>query len=149
LQFKVTNYVETYLDDLSEVNPVIRLRRKLKDASWVWRKSIVRAIPGMKVSLGNHKALFGNIGETDQIKVAHFPYRSEGQFVNKIINGSRSMAISNVPENQGTHWRLLGKMYEKDGEGVLHSFYRDNLYADEHRIEETVEDPAFYMGGVA
>jgi glycosyltransferase involved in cell wall biosynthesis len=145
LQVGVVNHISTYLDNKDELNPFLRMNRRLKDKTWSWEKVIVRATPDMKVVMGNHKALVGERVSTDSIEVRHFPYRSVGQLVTKIKNGSESLGKTDLPETTGSHWRSLGLMLNQYGEGSLERYYNSNLFANESRIDHTVEDPAPYM----
>jgi glycosyltransferase involved in cell wall biosynthesis len=144
LQVKVVNHIATFMDDEGEPNPFLRIRRRLKDTAWSWEKVIVMAIPGMKITMGNHKALVGDRAFTDSIEVRHFPYRSHKQFIRKIKNGSAALGKTTYPETTGSHWRSLGLMLNQYGEGSLQRYYENNLFANESRIADTVEDPAPY-----
>jgi glycosyltransferase involved in cell wall biosynthesis len=144
IQASVVNHIATCVDDYSELNPFIRMKRHPINNEWPWPKVIVRPIQGMRVSAGNHRALSGNAASTNQIEVRHYPYRSEEQFIKKIRNGYDGLSKTGLPHKIGSAIRDLGLMLKEEGEDSVLRFYRDNLFADETKLDQTVEDPANY-----
>jgi len=106
VQVPVFNHVPTAGDDLTEPNPVRRLRWRKAEPNRL-HKVVVRAHPRLRLDQGNHGV--SRRGRRQRgLEVRHFPYRSEEQFVRKIRQGSAALAVSELAADSGMHWRGLG-----------------------------------------
>lgn len=129
--------------DLTEGNPFERL---------VWRHPNVGALPKVAfrwnpdiiIGQGNH-SVTGEHGATRNLfKIRHFPYRSWEHFRQKAINGAAAYAATDLPRDQGAHWRGYGEILERHGEAALREVF-DTYYAFLSPIDEQmICDPAPY-----
>lgn len=121
----------------------------------VWRqrdpgelpKVAFRWQPGTVIHQGNHGVTLPEDGPAleDVLKIRHFPIRSPEQFVRKVVNGSRAYAATDLPENQGAHWRAWGRLYEQGGEALLHEVFREHWWYLSPVDAGLVRDSAPYM----
>ncbi|MFW0155495.1 glycosyltransferase family 2 protein [Rothia sp. P6271] len=61
------------------------------------------------VQMGNHAVLRPGVPETKKLMIVHRPWRSLEQFTRKIRQGARSLELTNLPQELGYHWRVLGE----------------------------------------
>jgi glycosyltransferase involved in cell wall biosynthesis len=78
-------------------------------------KVACRAALPVTIEQGNHGAHYPT-GQVDgQLVVRHFPYRSAEQFVRKARNGAQAYAATDLPDDQGKHWRDYGALLDAHG----------------------------------
>lgn len=75
--------------------------------------------PDAVIGQGNHSVSMKGIKAIGGLEIRHFPYRSWEHFKRKAINGAKAYNATDLPENQGEHWRSYGKMLELHGEDVV------------------------------
>lgn len=61
------------------------------------------------VQMGNHAVLRSGVPELEKLMIIHRPWRSLEQFIRKIRQGARSLELTNLPQELGYHWRVLGE----------------------------------------
>src|SRR4029077_10099504 len=109
-------------------------------------KVIVRWQPGAIITAGNHEAEMPRreavVHTSKAMQVRHFPYRSEEQFVTKVINGSRAYSLTSLPDHIGSHWRDSGRVYDAGGAAALRGLYRRQFHYDLPAADGLVHDPA-------
>lgn len=109
-------------------------------ADMVWKMPTLGALPKVLyrwhpdswVNQGNHSVTFpAGINKGDVVKmladpgpqpsfgIRHFPYRSWEHFKRKAINGAAAYAATDLPYDQGAHWRQYGQLLERFGEDSL------------------------------
>jgi glycosyltransferase involved in cell wall biosynthesis len=144
------DHVSTGLDLLDEVDPTVRMGWR-RDYAAKLNKVACRVRDDLTIEQGNHGARYN--GGATKLKspfcVRHFAYRSPAQFVRKVRNGAAAYAASDLPDNQGSHWRGYGRILEQFGEETLIRdvyekwFWRANPreYA---MIEGDVSEPLVY-----
>jgi hypothetical protein len=101
------------------------------------------------VEQGNHK--ISGIGKQnvamDSFEILHFPIRTEGQLVNKIVKGGAAYSRNNeLPPGTGYTWRKLYSDYQSSG--GLDKYLKSQLYNDaklnhEIKIGKLVQDERF------
>jgi hypothetical protein len=66
----------------------------------------------LRIHMGNHGADFGFKPRalTGRLMIRHFPYRSVEQFIAKARIGSLALALTDLPESTGAHWREHGRL---------------------------------------
>ncbi|MGH9919330.1 MAG: glycosyltransferase family 2 protein [Nitrososphaerales archaeon] len=141
VQVPVFNHVPTLADDTSTTDPVTRLRwRKTKPNRL--HKVAFRPCRGMRVAQGNHGVRRGGPRERG-LEIRHFPYRSEDQFVRKLLQGGAAIAATDLSAEVGKTWRNLGA---RDAEALRtqwRSYLQTHNLANEWWVprEGLVEDP--------
>ena len=133
------------LDDLSERNPLLRIRHHgLPTAQNA--KVCFRWQRGATVEMGNHSILLPGSGRTfGQLTygmvIHHFPYRFEDQFVAKVRKGLAGLAAAaDLPDAICSHWRAYGRILSMSGEEGLRHWYREKIFHDDSRIRQLVTD---------
>lgn len=124
-------------------NPFVRIIDRDREAGPL-PKVLVRALDGMFIHQGNHGATApGAIPHyaPSTLRVAHFPWRSYGQFEKKIRNGYAAYLATDLPEAMGAHWRGYGETLERGGSEALRAHY-EKWFQDPEL--PTVVDPAPY-----
>jgi hypothetical protein len=124
LHARLWNYLPSCHDDLSERDPTRRIE---------WRETIpatktkvaFRAHSRARLRDGNHYVTRPG-GSVDALEIAHFPYRSEEQFVTKLRQGQKAVASTDLDAEIGRHWRLLGSADDER----LHSLWQSLLRGD-------------------
>ena len=103
---RLWNYLPSRQDDPSEPDPTRRIQ---------WRESMpagktkvaFRSHPKARLRMGNHGVTRPG-SATGGLEIAHFPYRTEDQFVTKLRRGRVVLASTDLPSDKGRHWRQLG-----------------------------------------
>lgn len=121
----------------------------------VWRhpdpaplpKVAFRWKPGAVIHQGNHGVNLPSGGRTlhGVLEIRHFPYRSAAQFVRKAVNGAAAYARTDLPAEQGAHWRMYGKHAEQHGVEALEDVFRENFWHLLPEHDNLVRDPAPYL----
>jgi len=127
-----------------EPDPFKRLQWRHREPNRL-SKVIVRPVPGIKLTQGNHHAIVGGrspIAAAVPLQIRHFPYRSAEHFARKAINGSAAYkAAKDLPYNMGEHWRMYGEIYERGGEAALHDWFNRYFFLGLDRMKECEYDP--------
>lgn len=120
-----------------------------------WRSPTPGALPkvairwqaGASVSQGNH-----GCGHPHGLNLAphalalrHFPYRSETQFISKARNGAAAYKLTDLPADQGNHWRAYGEILDRHGPQALADVYREHFYYLSPTDSGLVHDPAPFL----
>jgi len=154
------SYVPEEADDLSERNPVVRIRHRLRNEGWPWAKvAVPRELaeqPGAQISEGNHGFYIGDtlcVPQTSaDCHLAHFPIRGPGQYLAKVAIGYLNRLL--VPGRQsdwGFQYREPFERLKRDPASVAAEFReaarRYALPGGATSCGETVCDPIAYLGG--
>lgn len=99
--------------------------------SMTWRMKEPGALPkvafrykkGCTVEQGNHDVTGVGPGRVRALEIRHFPYRSWEHFLRKVINGAQAYAATDLPSDQGAHWRGYHRILETKGEEALREVY--------------------------
>jgi glycosyltransferase involved in cell wall biosynthesis len=123
--------------------------------SIVWRqpdhgalpKVAFRWQPGAVIHQGNHGVTLPHAGRSMRIlDIRHFPYRTEGQFVAKAVQGAEAYkAAPELPADMGTHWRNYGEIYHRDGREALADVFREHFWFRSPGDSGLIYDPAPYQ----
>jgi len=106
-------------------------------------KVAARYEQGMVIEMGNHQATYPQrpvvVPVWDVLEVRHFPIRSPQQYLRKARQGAAALALTDLPESTGQHWRDWDRLADQQGsltDAFLdHWFYR-------HDDPRLVLDPA-------
>jgi hypothetical protein len=102
---------------------------------------------GAEIWQGNHGVSLPAGGIWEQLlRVNHFPYRSAQQFVAKALQGSAAYALTDLPEDQGAHWRAYGRLCEAHGTDILEGVFRQYFWALSPTDSGLVHQPVTYHG---
>lgn len=122
--------------------------------SMVWRqaqpgplpKVAVRWEPGAVIEQGNHGARLpsGAVAKA-LLQVRHFPYRSPEQMVRKALNGAEAYRATDLPPDQGAHWRAYGELIDRLGPDALEDVFREHFWYLSPTDSGLVRDPAPYL----
>jgi hypothetical protein len=102
--------------DPDDPNPLVRLGWRRADCAPL-PKVACRALPGLTIAQGNHGATYDD-GDlpgitTNLLTVRHYSYRDALQMIRKVRNGAEAYAATDLPEDQGAHWRQMGRMSDE------------------------------------
>lgn len=133
------DHVATGLDP-GEPNPLKRIG---------WRRRIPGGLPkvacrvrdDLTIEQGNHSASYagGTTKFPDNLVIRHFPYRSPEQMIRKARNGARAYAATDLPVEQGDHWRKYGKLIEDFGEETfIRDVYEQWFYSAAPRTDDSL-----------
>lgn len=126
--------------DPAGTDPTVQIGWRRRAAAPL-RKVAVRPRPAVTIHQGNHGADHG--GTVDGLLVVrHFPYRSPDQFVSKVANGARGYAATDLPHEQGQHWRDYGTLLAAHGPDAIHNVFREWFWsAAPDRDPSLIYDP--------
>jgi hypothetical protein len=120
----------------------------------VWRQAQPGALPkvafrwrnGATIHQGNHGVdLPGpRVEVPDVVELRHFPYRSVEQFAAKALQGAAAYAATDLPPDQGAHWRLYAEAARRHGVEALHEHFRRHFWHFAPLDAGMVHDPAPY-----
>ena len=101
-------------------------------------KVACRPVLPVTIELGNHDARFPTpvVAPKGLLEVHHFPYRSPEQMIRKTRNGAAAIALTDLPEHQGEHWRHHGLLSD---EQLIEAFYEHYFTNDPEHDERLVE----------
>lgn len=134
------DHVATAADEAG--TPVERIGWRRRDPAPLPKVAVRPALP-VEIHQGNHGASYSTTSIDGLLVVRHFPYRSPEQFVTKARNGAAAYAATDLPTNQGAHWRQYGALLEAHGPEVLHSVFRQWFWdADPEHNADLIFDPA-------
>lgn len=120
----------------------------------VWRQRQPAPLPkvafrykdGAVVHQGNHGVTLPYEPVTAAgIEIRHFPYRSPEQFVRKARNGAAAYRATDLPADEGAHWRGYGDLLDRGGPEVLEDVFRQYFWHLSPADAGLVLDPAPYM----
>lgn len=143
------NHFPTYADPFAEKvpNPFERLCYRHRPENQL-PKVIVRSANGVFIHQGNHSFSVENrvpfVHALRGLHIRHFPYRSEQQFTRKAFNGAEAYKLTDLPADQGAHWRMYGQLYDRAGEAGLREHFRKWFFFGPERMSEMFLDPAPY-----
>lgn len=134
----IFDHVTTDRDDQAIADPTVRIRRRRQQALPLPKVAARPRVPVI-IEQGNHGARY-LIEPTPHpvLWVRHFPYRSGEQFVSKVRNGAAAYAATDLPDDQGAHWRQYGAILRDSGPEVL---VRDVYLRWFHNGPDLVNDP--------
>lgn len=106
-------------------------------------KVACRAALPVTIEQGNHGACYPQERPEGLLVVRHFPYRSPAQMVRKARNGAEAYAATDLPEDQGKHWRDYGRLIESQGPEALEDVFRRYFWSPEPDADPAlIFDPA-------
>lgn len=123
--------------DSDDPNPFLRITHRDKKAAPLY-KVAVRDVKKLVIHQGNHSAEGAGArkGKIETALIGHFPWRSYEQFERKVVNGAAAYRATNLPEEQGIHWRGYGDAYDRGGREALEGIYEQWFRNPELEVEE-------------
>jgi hypothetical protein len=121
VQVPVLNHVPTAGDDVTEPDPLRRLRWRKAEPNGL-HKVVFRAHPKARLEQGNHGVRRPGARRRG-LEIRHFPYRSEDQFLRKLRQGSAALAATDLDAEVGKHWRRTAGV----GDEELHRLWAELL----------------------
>lgn len=136
------NHFCTALDG-TDPNPFVSMQWRKSDPG-VLPKVAFRWQPGAVIHQGNHGVTLPDPGITlpGELAVRHFPYRSAEHFVRKARNGLEAYRATDLPYDQGAHWRSYGEILERHGEQACADVFREHFWYLSPIDGGMVHDPA-------
>ena len=121
--------------------PLVRMGWRRRAPGELPKVAVRVALPAV-IAQGNHGVSYP-AEVAGGLVVRHFPYRSPEQFVRKVRNGAAAYAATDLPDDEGAHWRQYGEILATRGEGVLvEEVYRRWFFYDDPRGNpELIYDP--------
>ena len=134
------DYVPTAADQPGHPFQVMGYRRRRPNRL---QKVAARTDPALTIAMGNHEAHYGRQVRHQRALVArHFPIRSPEQWISKIRNGWAALQLTDLPDDQGHHWRRYGKVLDAEGPDGLRKLYQSEIYIARPQSDRTlVHDP--------
>lgn len=111
--------------DPDEADPIKRIGWRRREACPL-HKVACRPVLQAMILQGNHGVSYPDQAPLeDQLVIRHFPHRSVDQLVRKVRNGAAAYAATDLPEDQGKHWREWGKLLDQGGEEAIGEIFRE------------------------
>lgn len=131
----VYDHVTSDLDDQSIADPTRRIEWR-RIAPLELPKVAVRPIAHVTIEQGNHGARYFDRCPNPPLRVDHFPYRSDAQFLRKVRNGAAAYAATTLPDHAGAHWRQWGQLLDDIGpDEFLRTVYRTWFHVKNPRTD--------------
>jgi hypothetical protein len=159
LELPWRSYLPDTSDDPAELNPVVRIRRRIAEETNPLVKVFIPARLGGRAEAvllqGNHE-LSVNGRPCDAVRhhgacLAHFPVRSRGQFIAKTVLGHlQNLAKAFHDPRAGVHHRDYFEMLQRDSSVFSDDFpdwLRSHAVYQFASSPQTVADPFVYRGG--
>lgn len=124
-----TTYQPTTMDNLADKNPASRLLWCDGPSTPFGSKKAIHATQGFShIEQGNHWVRFlpafkDHIQETPSLRLCHYPFRSEEQFVSK----HRGKWSETKLGQMGIGWRSINNVCVEGGEQSLRQYYREQI----------------------
>jgi glycosyltransferase involved in cell wall biosynthesis len=139
------DHVATSADDPNDPSPFTRMgwRRRektpLPKVACRWREDLT-------IEMGNHAANYHRYRPRTvkgQLVVRHFPYRTPEQFVRKAKTGATALALTDLPDSAGQHWRDYARLAAANGDESLAGVFAEWFHADDPSGDPSlIFDPA-------
>lgn len=143
------NHYCTKQDDLSDPNPFTRMKYRHVDQNPLDKVAFEWTDQKFVIGQGNHNLYIDGKnmpGEAIGIGIRHFPYRSAEHFLQKVQQGEKAYAATNLPYEMGRHWRSYGAGLRAAGREHMIGHYR-SWFTDECPGLVLEYNPAPYKGG--
>ncbi len=140
----VFNHICTRHDDSYQENPVKRIKWHQRQPGM--KKVVARLRPDLQIDMGNHSARAnGRMLPIDPpLNIRHFSWRSEDQFLRKIVNGRAAYAATNLNPMFGAGWRV----YEGASDEAIREAFQTHFVIQQPETDHTmIEDRAPLRGG--
>jgi glycosyltransferase involved in cell wall biosynthesis len=138
----IFDHVATGVDP-DEVDPTGRIGWRRREPCPLHKVACRPALP-LTITQGNHGAHYPTQHPLNgHLVIRHFPHRSVEQLVRKVRNGAAAYAATDLPEDQGRHWREWGKLLDERGEDAIAELFREWYWsADPATDPDLIFDPA-------
>lgn len=138
----LVDHVPTSVDS-DDPNPMKRMGYRRAEISPL-HKVAVRTSLDLTIEMGNHNATYEFHMPTygfDLLQIRHYPYRTPEQFVDKAVVGAAALDMTDLPYEQGQHWREYAKIAENSGPGALKEVFTKWFWSGEPERDGLVFDP--------
>lgn len=135
---EILNFVPTGKDP-NTGSPMERIQWRLEHPGHL-PKVAARTSPYLTIHAGNHAVDFGarKPPSIPGILIRHYSWRSEEQYVRKILNGIEAYAATDLPAATGAHWRS----WEGATDDQLRAHFREWFWVDNPEDRsDLVHDP--------
>lgn len=135
----VFNHLVTDADPWEDTNPITKIRWRQRFPGM--EKVACRLREDLFIQMGNHGATYqGGCGATaGGLSIRHFSWRSEDQFLRKIVNGRAAYAATTLHPMYGAGWRAYA---DSTDEQIRASFHNAFTRANPELDQELIYDPA-------
>ena len=148
-----TTFVPTAKDDLSILNPALRIQHRRVRERPLYRKTTVPApsIGHSLVTSGSHALKRNGVAikavSFDEIKIAHYPVRSKNQILTKALIGHWNIRRRTDSEREGWQWHHIAARYLENGQLDDEDFFEvAKMYAAKRKPELTYQPLGFDTG---
>lgn len=137
IEASLHNYFPTSDDDLTQPNPFLRITHRDPTPAPLPKVAVARR-SDVIIEQGNHGATATEpfVRCKSPLEVAHFPWRSRDQFVNKARNGAKAYRQTSLPVAIGAHWRQYGEILTHQGPEALATVYDTHFFDPAMRLDE-------------
>ncbi len=138
----IFDHVATGIDP-DEPDPTKRIGWRRREPCPLHKVACRPNLP-VTITQGNHGAHYPSQEPLDgSLVIRHYPHRSVEQLVRKVRNGAAAYAATDLPFDQGQHWREWGQMLDERGEDAIADLFREWYWsADPASDPELIFDPA-------
>lgn len=149
------NHVATSEDDPEVECPFDRQGWRIRQEGAL-AKVACRTSESLYIGMGNHDASttgrvrsIGHHTIDDVLVIRHFPWRTRGQYINKVANGARAyQAAPNISDEFGQHWKEHGLPGDEGFEERAGGWFDTWGYSAEPRADKAlIYDPATATNG--
>lgn len=121
--------------------------------SMVWRARDPAPLPKVAfrwedkavIHQGNHAVSLPSGGLViPALEVRHFPARSQDQWIRKGLQGAAAYALTDLPQEQGAHWRSYQRIHDLYGREALEAAFAEHWFYRSPADAGLVLDPAPY-----
>jgi glycosyltransferase involved in cell wall biosynthesis len=122
--------------------------------SMVWQHTHINDLPkiafrwqeGAIIHQGNHGVTLPNPGQGEfGLNVRHFPVRSADHLIAKTRQGAAAYAATDLPADQGAHWRAWGQLLDQGGEPVMRQVFEQHYWYLSPIDQGLIRNPAPYL----
>jgi len=161
VKLQLRTFVPDKSDDVSEINPALRIRRRLQEEAHPYYKVVVpsdllKKQPDVSLSQGNHNLVLNGkhlkASLLDSVFLAHIPIRSPEQYASKVaLKSLQYLAMSQREKFWGRHLQRPYELLKQDLQAFADTYREAALYfgvkPDRPFEPKVVLDPIPYHGG--
>lgn len=136
------DHVPTAVDS-DDPNPMRRLAYRRGNVNPL-HKVAVRTGLDLTIEMGNHNAHYEFHMPTygwGLIQIRHYPYRTPEQFVDKAVTGGAALSMTDLPYEQGQHWRQYAEIAKNEGADALKDVFTKWFWSSNPEDDGLIFDP--------
>lgn len=140
---RLFNHFSTLVDPYHE-DPFRRLEWR-QETPAALGKVAFRWEDGATIAMGNHSVdLPSQPTPVGGLDIRHFPYRTPEQFIAKALQGAAALALTDLPESTGAHWRGYARIHQRLGDQGLVDVWNEHFRYSAPWESGLIRDPAPY-----